>query len=297
MDKILILVLASNTYPSLRNEKAIKKTWAKQNHKNIDIVFYKSGNKNKFKNNNLTVLSGKKTSDIGHKTLRAFEWAIKNADYEYIFRTNTSSYINILELQKYIKNLDKSQKFIYNGVIMSLPKNNIRNKVDFVSGAGILFNRNSIELLLSKESDFNLQDWDDVAIGRLFQDNNIKPSSGYRFDIEGNIFKQKIENRHYHYRCRIDNHYGYPRFLEKNVIFFLHDRLTNKNYVESNVKILLYKILFELSRITYIQSQIWNLYNTSKTILKKSLPNSVYINLKKYLKIVDMNIKLRYLKK
>ena len=58
MEKILILVLASNTYPSRRNEKAIKKTWAKKNIENINIIFYKSGKYNSFKNNELTI--GKK---------------------------------------------------------------------------------------------------------------------------------------------------------------------------------------------------------------------------------------------
>ena len=48
----------------------------------------------------------------------------------------------------------------------------------------------------------------------------IDPVKGKRFDINGNIFKEKIELNHYHYRCRIDNHYGYPRFLEAyNKIF------------------------------------------------------------------------------
>ena len=41
--KILILILSSNTYPSSRNKKAIKKTWASDHSDNFRIIFYESG--------------------------------------------------------------------------------------------------------------------------------------------------------------------------------------------------------------------------------------------------------------
>ena len=293
MDKILILVLASNTYPSLRNEKAIKKTWAKKDTENINIIFYKSGKHTSFKNNDLTVVAGRKTTDIGLKTIKAFEWASKNMEFDYIFRTNTSSYVNIPELQKNIKTLDDDKNYIYSGIKMFLPKNEFRKKIDFISGAGILFNKNTINLILRNKDEFDRNEMDDVALGKLLQNHKVVPTSGTRFDIKGNITKQELSDNYYHYRCRIDNHYGYPRFLEKFVIVFLHNRFNNKN---TNRNKFLLNLFFELSKLFYIQAPFWKIYTFSKKILKKILPKNFYNNIKTLLQKLDHRIKLRYLK-
>jgi len=293
MNKILILVLASNTYPSHRNEKAIKKTWAAKNIENINIIFYKSGKHISFKNNELTVVAGKKTTDIGYKTLRAFEWASKNIEFDYLLRTNTSSYVNISELKKKIKTLNNDKNYIYSGITMSLPKNEFRNKIDFISGAGILFNKNTIDLILSNEIEFDRNEMDDVALGKLLQNHKVVPTSGTRFDIKGNITKQELSENYYHYRCRIDNHYGYPRFLEKFVIIFLHNSFYNKN---TKRKRFLLNLFFELSKFFYIQAPFWKIYTFTKKILKKILPKNFYKNIKTLLKKLDHRIKLRYLK-
>ena len=82
------------------------KTWAK-NIKNVNN-FLQIGKYNAFNNNELTVVAGKKTTNIGLKTIKAFEWA-KNIEFDYLFRTNTSSYVNIYELQKKIKLLNNDK--------------------------------------------------------------------------------------------------------------------------------------------------------------------------------------------
>ena len=38
---------------------------------------------------------------------------------------------------------------------MSLPKNEFRKKIDFISGAGILFNKNTINLILKNKDEFD----------------------------------------------------------------------------------------------------------------------------------------------
>ena len=53
MNKIIILVLTSDTYPSYRNHLAQKKTWAKGQSENIKIYFYKAGNDTVLNNNDL----------------------------------------------------------------------------------------------------------------------------------------------------------------------------------------------------------------------------------------------------
>lgn len=295
MNKLIILVLSSKTYPSSRNQKAQIKTWAKNIPLGVEIIFYTSGQKESIKNNILTVNAGKKTSDIGDKTLKAFGWVMKNRQFNYLFRTNTSSYIDIENLLEYIGSLNDSEEFVYSGKKMSLPKNNLRDKVDFISGAGILLSRSTIDLILKNENSFELEEWDDVAIGKLLQAKNIKIIPGNRFDIKGNLFKQKINPNFYHYRCRIDNHYGYPRFLEKFVILELHKSLNKKKV--NKLHFIFYNSVFEISKFFYIQSPFWKLYEKIKKVLKLIVPKAFYIVIKNLLKNLDNKIKLRYLKK
>jgi len=295
MKKLLILVLSSNTYPSKRNEKVLKKTWVLNNSKNVQTIFYKAGKKTSFIKNNLFVESGKQTKDIGAKTIKAFDWALENIEFDYIFRTNSSSYINVKNLLNYLESFDEQNNFLYNGIVMSLPKNNSREAVDFISGAGILLNKQTIKLIIENKDQFNNNEWDDVAIGMLLKKNGVKPTVGKRFDISGNIFYQDIEKNFYHYRCRIDNHYGYPRFLEKFVILHLHNEFKNRKV--SDVKILFYRNFFEISKIFYIQSPFWKIYNFILNFSRKLIPKFIYKFIKKTFKKLDSAIKLRYLKK
>ena len=174
---------------------------------------------------------------------------------------------------------------------MSLPKNESRKKIDFISGV-VFFLIKNIDLILRNKDEFDTSEWDDVALGKLLQNHKVTPTSGTRFDIEGNITKQKLRN-YYHYRCRIDNPYGYPRFLEKFVILFLHKRLNSKKTIKNKF---LLNLLFEISKSFYVQAPLWKTYTLSKTLLKKILPETLYKNIKIVLKKMDNKIKSRYLK-
>lgn len=293
--KILILVLSSDTYPSKRNKRAIKETWAKNRQEGVRIIFYSAGSDNKLIGNELTVKSGLNTSDIGYKTIKAFEWCKENLEFDFIFRTNTSSYIDIENLVNYINLLQSAEEYIYHGLIASLPKNENREKIDFVSGAGILFNKNVIELLVKNKDNINFDEWDDVALALFLKKYNIYPTEGKRFDIKGNIFKLKIDKSFYHFRCRIDNYYNYPRFLEYYVIHELHNKLKDietRNFVKA-----LYSFMFEISKILYIQQPFWKLYGVFKKVIKLFLPKKIFKFLKNFFEKNDESIKLRYLKK
>ena len=102
--KILILVLSSKTYPSSRNKKAIKKTWGSNLKDNFEIMFYESGETEKIIDNTLFVETDTSSKNLGYKLLLALDWCTKNTDYDFIFRTNTSSFVNTIELENFISN-------------------------------------------------------------------------------------------------------------------------------------------------------------------------------------------------
>lgn len=293
--KTLILVLSSSTYPSARNKRAIKETWAKNVHEGVEVIFYSAGKNEKFNGDELIVECGEDTSDIGFKTIKAFEWCTKNLDFDFIFRTNTSSYIEVKNLVNHISTLKPEIEHLYQGFKASLPKNENRNKIDFVSGAGILFSKSVIELLVKNKNEINYDEWDDVAFALFLKKHNIYPREGNRFDIKGNIFKLNIDKSFYHFRCRIDNHYNYPRFFEYYVIHELHNRIigvkTNKLFKS------LLSFLFEISKKFYVQQPFWKVYEILKKLIKIFLPKVAIKILKNVFKKIDESIKLRYLKK
>lgn len=292
--KIIILILSSDTYPSKRNKKIIQKTWGCSQNKNLDIYFYKAGNETYLsKDNEIIVKSGKTSIEISKKNIEAFEYVFKNFKFDYLFRTTTTSYVNPDLLMKFIKSEVQNEEFVYSGKVMQT-NDHSGNSVNFVSGAGILFNNKVIEKILDNKSKVNYDLWDDVGIGKLISELNIKPIEGFQYEIKGNIFKEKLNVNHYHYRCRIDNHYGYPRFLEKYVISYLH-KFINKIEI-SKSKILFWNLIFEISKIIYVQYPFLKLFNFLKSFIKLLIPKIFMKNFYKKYKKINEKINLRYFK-
>ncbi len=271
-----------------------KKTWAMEQSENIKIYFYKAGKDTVLKNNNLIVKSGSRANEIGYKNYEALEWIIKNEDFDYLYRTNTSSFINIKNLDDYINNFHRNQDFIYDGIIMNLRNKNDNTYIKFVSGSGILFSKKTIEVLIDNKYEYDHNLWEDVAIGELLNKKGIFPTEGKRYDIQGNIYKETVDLNHYHYRCRIDNHYGYPRFLERRVLSELNYRTKNsKSFNKKYIDL----IIFEICKLFYIQMPFWKIYKFFRNLFKTFLPKSLYNYFKTTFKNRIMNFQLRYFKK
>ena len=294
MNKIIILVLASDTYPSYRNHLAQKKTWVMHKSENVKVYFYKAGENTGIKNNDLIVKSGSRADEIGYKNFEAFDWIIKNEDFDFLFRTNTSSFINVKNLHEYINKSHNRSDLIYDGKIINLKNKKNDTCIKFVSGSGILFSKKTIETLVNNKDEYDHSLWEDVAIGELLNKKGVFPTNGKRYDIQGNIYKENIHLNHYHYRCRIDNHYGYPRFLETWVLSELDFRIKNS---KSYNKRLVQMIFFEICKLFYIQMPFWKIYNFFRRLLKTLLPKSFYRYIKNIFENKIKNFQLYYFKK
>ena len=101
-NKILVLVVSSDTYPSKRNKKSLLKTWVKNIPENMNVYFYKAGRNTTLKKNNEIILEvGKTTREMSKKNILAFEYVLNNFDFDFdfIFRTTTTSYVNLAKLK------------------------------------------------------------------------------------------------------------------------------------------------------------------------------------------------------
>ena len=116
--KIVILILSSKYIPLKKEiKKPFKKHETNKTYPNTDIYFYSAGTKTKVVGRDLTVKDSGTAQDIGKKTLSAFDWVDKNLEYDFIFRTNTSSYVEVNNLVKYVENFPQNMDYTYKGVV------------------------------------------------------------------------------------------------------------------------------------------------------------------------------------
>ena len=285
--KIATMVISSNTYPAVRNSKMQKKLFLNGSFSNNLTFWYQAGdqkqlNGNKFNliENDLFIDTSDSTLNMGMKTLLAFEWLEQNLDYDFVVRPTPSSYINYKNLENYINTNLTNFKYVYAGKLQSTNDKN-KQPIDFVSGSTLILNKASIKKILDNKLSWDHTYWDDVALSLLMKDLKIKYQETERFDVTGNPLEQNIPTSFYQYRCRADNHYGYPRYLESTNLAIIH-KLSNKKKLNKISKFFLI-IYYKISKFFYIYQFGWKLYSYVKKFLKKILPPQAYSYLKKVL--------------
>lgn len=122
------------------------------------------------------------------KTIRAIHQLSEVFDYDFLFRTNLSSFIIISELVKTAQYLSQQHKKIYAGIIGYASHN---KKYSFISGSGCLMSKNVTNKLIKKHKklsnygiDLLSKFQDDVIIGLLL--NNVPRITTKRLDIHNN---------------------------------------------------------------------------------------------------------------
>ena len=219
---LVVLVLDSFTQNSIRNSKIQKSTWVKDFSNHSEVLFYKGGSET-FKSGHDLLLNCSDTySDMGIKTLKAFEWVDSNLSYDYIFRTNTSSYVNCKNLIHYLKKI-REEGSDYCGYIGNY------DGIEYVSGSGIILSEHAIKSIIRYKSELDTDIVEDVAFGKLLKLNDILPIKGKRKDIESHKDIRNIDSDEYHIRCRLDS-FGYSRNLEKYLLNFIFLSFNRKRF-------------------------------------------------------------------
>jgi hypothetical protein len=227
--KILVLILASDDQPLY---KEFQKRWLKymDRHPLFDCYFYKANpdQKEHMYLSDRTTLSIKMTESLGNvyeKTLMAFRFFRPHFDrYEFIFRTNLSSFLVFDTYLEYCKKCPKSN-FCSAYTMPFYLRHDPSFQLRFPSGAGITFSPDVIELLLSDPPKKFSQD--DVTIGIFLKEKKIQiveaphltPKSIAEADIDN------IPDSHphiYHFRLKTD--------ADRTTDLTLYDRLLTIYY-------------------------------------------------------------------
>lgn len=240
---ILILVLAGDTKLSNRNLEVMEETWMKSIPEGIKIIKYSGGNTVKYDGTKLTVNSPDNYESLSFKALEAFKWVSENITFDYIFRTNTSSYVDLENLKKFCEN--NTIKHLYRGRVLSNKFNNL--SIQWASGAEILMSKNTFDVLIDKQNTWNVNLVDDVSIGQILHQNQITPANSESVLFDKKFFQKSNLSHEYHIRCRVDSPFYYPRYIEKYLIRYVHRELHSKNI--PYIKRVIYRIFFGVSKI------------------------------------------------
>ena len=298
--KIATFIISSSTYPAVRNVKAQKKIYLDSQSQLENIFWYRQGDKDQLCGktanlieNDLFLDISDDTLSMGKKTLLALEWAEENIDYDFIVRPTPSSYVNFNNLEQFIDNNLISEDIVYAGSIQET-KDNDGNTITFVSGSTLVLNQKCVQLILENKHLWDHSYWDDVGLALLLEKLGVEAVHVDRFDVPGNPYLDKIPMKYYQYRCRADNHYGYPRLIESHVLKYINKLSLNKKV--THLEKYFYLAIIEISRFIYIYQFGWKVYMTIRKLLYKLLPTFAYRKIKQLLSRNITNFKLKRFK-
>jgi len=164
-------------------------------------------------------------------TLSALEYITSNFDYDFIVRTNVSSYWNVRKLVAVLNEMPKTDLFM--GLVGTAEVHG--NQLNFVSGAGMIMSRDVVEKILLNHLNLDFSYIDDVAIGILARDLELKLTPGIRQDfskISTLLARRPNElSENYHFRLRSEFYYHGIKIRKDTILMrILHFKLrvTNK---------------------------------------------------------------------
>lgn len=220
--KIVILVLSKDDEIYSKLEDCIRKTWAS----NSDIkIFYYYGGSSFFRviDDRIYTIHKESLYNIGYKTIDSLEYLYNNVDFDYIFRTNSSSYINIKNLIDFL--IDKPINSFYSARVNT----ELNTGIKFGSGSGYFISKDIVKFIIENKEKWNHNLIDDVSLGDLLLNNGFKLTPSNRLDIDNiidnklyygdNLVDESKLNQNFHFRCKSKDS---SREMDIRIMSYIH---------------------------------------------------------------------------
>lgn len=196
--KIIILIIANHSPKYLK----MHRIWEKyiKNHPNIHVFFIKSDpdieNDIVLDKENHTIYLKDTESlipGIYNKTIASINYCLKTMEFDFIYRTNLSSFLDLNRLYEFFL----SNKIDYGGYIGN------HEGILFASGSGFILSREACSYLISNTIESELPD--DVIIAKILSP-KYSPQFIPRNDMinEHEYFSLPLD-KSFHYRCKTSN--------------------------------------------------------------------------------------------
>lgn len=196
--KVLMLIISSNTFPVYAGHRDVWRTYMKS-HPDIDCYFieYNPMTFVPVLTNDTLVMRGRERYDtILAKTIDALSYFLPRKAYTHVVRTNLSCVWDFSALLTFLATLPTSR--LYGGIPL---------KNGGASGAGILFSRDTAELLVAyRKHALTLGTADDDDIGTFMQQLGVPLIPTHRVDFLSlqhyREHHDKIPPGSFHYRVK-----------------------------------------------------------------------------------------------
>ena len=160
---------------------------------------------------------------LGRREIALYDWFLKFTDKDFLFATNTSSYISKSNLINLIQQFNPNDS-IYAGYL--LPEGQLKQ---FVSGSGKLFSRKSVELLVNNWGKYDHSSLEDVSHGRLLESLGVPAKALPRIDLPTPesvaTLPESVVKNHFHFRCKSND---WPR-KDVEIMRLLHERVNKQS--------------------------------------------------------------------
>ncbi len=178
MKKVLILVMSSQESPYKKMIETSTNTWDSITVDGVETVFY-CGEPVRQNTDKIIYFPIKESlHTLGEKTLRAYEWALKNKEFDYIARVNASTYVNKKELIKYIQTLP--EKKVFAG--LEIEASEVMER--WIWGPSFILSKDLIQLIVDNQGMFDHSIMDDLATSFLLNKFDTPYTAGRACSIE-----------------------------------------------------------------------------------------------------------------
>jgi len=185
--KILILMMSCNDDFFIQEEEIAKRTWAKDivenKYENIDFLAYRgvsSKHSIDWNKNLFSVRCEDGLDNTFKKTYYTLSIIQKKYDYDYIFRCNTSTYINVPLLDAFVQSIE-DDSVLWASELYSLSEGFCPYPLNlFARGNGFLISRKLVDIIIKEGISFiYLKLCDDWVIGNILNSYWIKNGEDY----------------------------------------------------------------------------------------------------------------------
>lgn len=153
---------------------------------------------------------------ILYKTIAGMKWCEENYTYDFMLRTNLSSFFIIPRLLSFL-HLQPKTGFV------AAKQNVFREGVGFLSGAGFILSKDIIERILTivyeNPETIAIDYPDDVALSQIVEKmENINMQDIPRYDCEDEVHTENIDESIFHIRNKTEWKYGNREIDKKNIV-------------------------------------------------------------------------------
>lgn len=216
--KILIIVLSFSDNGGIYDKFYLsqKNTWDSVYVEDVSTYYNFGGSlENYITGDRINVNTSEGIINCGIKTIEAFKLILeKNIDFDYVFRTNSSSYVDKSKLKSFLE--DKPRTGYYAGACGNY------DGFDYVSGSGIILSKDLVKLISDEKQKMKTKYIDDVMIGEFLKENGVFPKNIYRFNIH-NTRNFNFDDDYFLYRCKSND-----RNIDVDNLYLIHNLKKNK---------------------------------------------------------------------